>query len=175
MSFSVTRRWMDPDGDGDPSDGVDGFRLDVAEMVPLGFWRDYRRFVRGINPDAYLVGEVWWQNWPDRIWDPAPWLQGDVFDAVMNYRWFMPTRGFFAATEPSLTAAAYAASLDSLAVGIGQRPRQGDDEPDGEPRYTPVRYRDLQPGRLQVSQLAPRGFHLSHRSAGRSAPAGPRR
>ena len=59
--FNVTRRWLDPDGDGDPSDGVDGFRLDVAEMVPLGFWRDYRRFVRSINPEAYLVGEVWWR------------------------------------------------------------------------------------------------------------------
>ena len=38
----------------------------------------------------------------------------------MNYRWFMPTRGFFAATEPCLTASGYAASLDSLAAGIGQ-------------------------------------------------------
>ncbi len=38
----------------------------------------------------------------------------------MNYRWFMPTRGFFAATEPSLTASGYAASLDSLTAGIGQ-------------------------------------------------------
>ncbi len=92
LVFDVTRRWLDPDGDGDPRDGVDGFRLDVAEMVPLGFWRDYRRFVRSINPDAYLVGEVWWKAWPDSIWDPAPWLQGDVFDAVMNYRWYMPTR-----------------------------------------------------------------------------------
>ena len=34
--FNVTRRWLDPNGDGDPSDGVDGFRLDVAEMVPAG-------------------------------------------------------------------------------------------------------------------------------------------
>jgi glycosidase len=117
LVFSVTRRWLDPNGDGDPSDGVDGFRLDVAEMVPLGFWRDYRQFVRGINPEAYLVGEVWWEKWPDKIWDPAPWLQGDVFDAVMNYRWYMPTRGFFA-DAPSTTASAYAASLDSLAAGI---------------------------------------------------------
>ena len=118
LVFDVTRRWLDPNGDGDPSDGVDGFRLDVAEMVPLGFWRDYRRFVRSINPEAYLVGEVWWEKWPDSIWDPAPWLQGDVFDAVMNYRWYMPTRGFFAHAPPALTATAYAASLDSLAIGI---------------------------------------------------------
>jgi cyclomaltodextrinase len=119
LVFSVTRRWLDPNGDGDPSDGVDGFRLDVAEMIPLGFWRDYRRFVRGINPEAYLVGEVWWQQWPDRLWDPAPWLRGDVFDAVMNYRWYQPTRRFFAGASPALTASAYRASLDSLTVGIG--------------------------------------------------------
>ena len=118
LVFDVTRRWLDPNGDGDPSDGVDGFRLDVAEMVPLGFWREYRRFVRSINPEAYLVGEVWWESWPDRIYDPAPWLQGDVFDAVMNYRWFMPTRGFFSGAPPALSPSAYAASLDSLANGI---------------------------------------------------------
>jgi cyclomaltodextrinase len=117
--FAVTRRWMDPNGDGDPSDGVDGFRLDVAEMVPLGFWRDYRRFVRSINPEAYLVGEVWWETWPERMYDPAPWLHGDVFDAVMNYRWYAPTRSFFAGAPPHLGASQYAAQLDSLAVGIG--------------------------------------------------------
>lgn len=120
LVFNVTRRWLDPNGDGDPSDGVDGFRLDVAEMVPLGFWRDYRRFVRSINPEAYLVGEVWWESWPERMYDPAPWLKGDVFDAVMNYRWYAPTRSFFAGAPPVPTAAAYAASLDSLATGIGQ-------------------------------------------------------
>jgi len=116
--FAVTRRWMDPNGDGDPSDGVDGFRLDVAEMVPLGFWRDYRRFVRGINPQAYLVGEIWWEQWPDRMYDPAPWLQGDVFDAVMNYRWYQPTRGFLANTDPVLSASQYAARMDSLNLGF---------------------------------------------------------
>ena len=119
LVFNVTRRWLDPNGDGDPSDGVDGFRLDVAEMVPLGFWRDYRRFVRSINPEAYLVGEVWWEQWPDRMYDPAPWLQGDVFDAVMNYRWYMPTRSFFAGAPPGMTASWYAAHLDSLAMGVG--------------------------------------------------------
>ncbi|MEO8201283.1 MAG: alpha-amylase family glycosyl hydrolase, partial [Gemmatimonadota bacterium] len=118
--FSVTRRWLDPNGDGDPSDGVDGFRLDVADVVPLGFWRDYRRFVRGINPDAYLVGEIWWEQWPDRLYDPAPWLKGDVFDAVMNYRWYAPTRSFFAGAPPFLTASRYVASLDSQNIGIGQ-------------------------------------------------------
>jgi cyclomaltodextrinase len=118
LVFNVSRRWLDPNGDGDPSDGVDGFRLDVAEMVPLGFWRDYRRFVRSVNPEAYLVGEVWWETWPDKLYDPAPWLQGDVFDAVMHYQWYTPTRSFFTGAPPALTATTYAASLDSLASGI---------------------------------------------------------
>lgn len=124
LIFAVTRRWLDPNGDGDPSDGVDGFRLDVADVVPLGFWRDYRRFVRGINPQAYLVGEVWWDSWPDRMWDPAPWLQGDVFDAVMHYQWYAPTRSFFAGAPPHLTATAYAAALDSLGRGIPRAEQQ---------------------------------------------------
>ncbi len=123
--FAVTRRWMDPDGDGDPADGIDGFRLDVAEMVPLGFWRDYRRFVRSINPEAYLVGEVWWEHWPDKMMDPAPWLQGDVFDAVMHYRWYMPTRSFFAKAPPHLTASAYVAHLDSIEAGLDPDVRKG--------------------------------------------------
>ncbi|MFL5495487.1 MAG: glycoside hydrolase family 13 protein [Gemmatimonadales bacterium] len=119
LVFSVTRRWLDPNADGDPSDGVDGFRLDVADVVPLGFWRDYRRLVRSVNPDAYLVGEIWWESWPDKLYDPAPWLRGDVFDAVMNYRWYTPTRSFFAGAPPVLTPSGYAASLDSLTAGIG--------------------------------------------------------
>ena len=116
--FNVTRRWLDPDGDGDPSDGIDGFRLDVAEMVPLGFWRQYRQFVRNINPEAYLVGEVWWDSWPHHMTNPAPWMQGDVFDAVMNYRWYMPTRSFFAQAPPNLTASGYVAHLDSIMQGV---------------------------------------------------------
>ncbi|MEO8140163.1 MAG: glycoside hydrolase family 13 protein, partial [Gemmatimonadota bacterium] len=116
--FSVTRRWLDPNGDGDPSDGVDGFRLDVADVVPLGFWRDYRRFVRSINPEAYLVGEIWWEHFPDKMWDPAPWVGDSVFDAVMHYQWYAPTRRFFAGAPPALSASGYAASLDSLGSGI---------------------------------------------------------
>ena len=40
--FNVAKRWLDPNQDGDPSDGVDGFRLDVAVELPLGFWREFR-------------------------------------------------------------------------------------------------------------------------------------
>lgn len=117
--FAVTKRWMDPTGTGDLSKGIDGFRLDVAELIPAKFWRDYRHFVRSINPDAYLVGELWWEKWPDKMMDPAPWLQGDIFDAGMNYRWYMPTRSFFGRAKPEvLLPSEYVAHIDSVSKGV---------------------------------------------------------
>ncbi|AFN74004.1 cyclomaltodextrinase [Melioribacter roseus P3M-2] len=82
----IVKRWMDPNGDGNPEDGIDGWRLDVAEMVNHKFWMKFRKWVREINPDAYLVGEVWWKDWNNyEMFNAAPWLQTQ-FDAVMNYR-----------------------------------------------------------------------------------------
>ncbi|MCB0644543.1 MAG: DUF3459 domain-containing protein, partial [Phaeodactylibacter sp.] len=104
--------------DGDPSDGVDGYRLDVAAEVPLDFWREYRRVVRAINPDAYLIGELWWERWPDQLLDPAPALQGDVFDASMNYRWYRVARHFFNAAPGPMPVSAFVDSLQQLFSGI---------------------------------------------------------
>jgi cyclomaltodextrinase / maltogenic alpha-amylase / neopullulanase len=101
--FDVTRRWLDPDKDGNPSDGVDGFRLDVAGEIPMGFWREYRKVVRSVNPQAYLIGEIWWLEWPDKLLNPRVFLKGDQYDAIMNYRWFRIARGFFGQAEPVLT------------------------------------------------------------------------
>jgi cyclomaltodextrinase len=58
--------------------GIDGWRLDVPQDIDdPAFWAEFRRRVRAINPEAYLVGEIW------RV---APeWLRGDRFDALMNY------------------------------------------------------------------------------------------
>jgi glycosidase len=75
--FAVTRRWMDPDGDGDPSDGIDGWRLDVPNEIAMPFWHEWRELVKSINPDAYIVGEIWRRA--------DDWLDGRSFDAVMNY------------------------------------------------------------------------------------------
>jgi len=68
--------------------GIDGWRLDVpAEIDDDDFWREFRRRVKAANPEAYIVGE---------IWEPAGrWLQGDQFDAVMNYLFSRPAIGYF--------------------------------------------------------------------------------
>lgn len=76
--FEITRRWMDPDGDGDPSDGIDGWRLDVPEEVGKGFWSEWNALVRSINPDAFTVGEIWTTN-------SKEWVNGELFMSSMNY------------------------------------------------------------------------------------------
>lgn len=76
-AFDATSRWMDPNGDGDPSDGIDGWRLDVANEVGLPFWKDWRRHVREINPEAVLIGELWF--------DGRDYFGGRAFDSQMNY------------------------------------------------------------------------------------------
>lgn len=112
--FNVAKRWLDPNGDGDPSDGVDGYRLDVAAETPLGFWQEFRKVVREVNPDAYLMGEIWWEAFPDKLLDPSPFLEGDVFDAVMNYRWYRAVRHFFNASPEPISTSELVARLDSF-------------------------------------------------------------
>ncbi|MEO1130726.1 MAG: alpha-amylase family glycosyl hydrolase, partial [Planctomycetota bacterium] len=75
--FDITTRWMDPNGDGDPSDGIDGWRLDVALDVGLPFWEDWRAHVKSINPDAIIIAEIWSEA--------DQYLQGQHFDTQMHY------------------------------------------------------------------------------------------
>lgn len=56
---------------------IDGIRFDVGNEVSHRFLKDLRRGLKEIRPDVYLLGEIWH--------DSAPWLQGDEYDAVMNY------------------------------------------------------------------------------------------
>ena len=39
--------------------GIDGWRLDVPNEVRADFWPIFRRLVKSLNPEAYLVGEIW--------------------------------------------------------------------------------------------------------------------
>ncbi|MCO5264420.1 MAG: alpha-amylase family protein [Lentimicrobium sp.] len=39
--------------------GVDGFRFDMAEMVPVEFWSFLNASIKNANPDAFLLAEVY--------------------------------------------------------------------------------------------------------------------
>lgn len=100
--FDVTSRWMDPDGNGDPSDGVDGWRLDVANEIPDGFWIDWHRLVRGINRQAYTLAE----NWADA----SGQIQRCGFSATMNYFAFaFLTKGYL--IDGSLSPSEFATTI----------------------------------------------------------------
>lgn len=78
--WDVGRHWIEL--------GIDGWRLDVpAEIDDDDFWREFCRRVKGANPDAYIVGEIWQ--------DASRWLKGDQFDATMNYLFTRACLGFF--------------------------------------------------------------------------------
>jgi glycosidase len=113
--FNSVRRWMDPNGDGNPEDGIDGWRLDVAEMINHKFWQDFRKFVREINPEAYIVGEVWWEDWEkNKMFDASPWIKGDEFDAVMNYRFMNINKKFVLNKKSPDDANAYIDSITTM-------------------------------------------------------------
>jgi glycosidase len=71
---------MDPNGDGNSNDGIDGWRLDVANEVPNQFWRQWNELVRELNPEAYTVAEIWT--------DAARYLEDCGFSSTMNYHGF---------------------------------------------------------------------------------------
>lgn len=110
--FEVSKRWLAPNGD--LSKGIDGYRLDVADQIGLGFWRDYHDYIKSVNPNAYLIGEIWWEKWPDKLMDPTPYMNGDIFDAVMFYHLYRSERMFFANTDKKLDAAQLEDSLVSI-------------------------------------------------------------
>lgn len=101
--FAVTHRWMDPNGDGDPSDGIDGWRLDVASDINENFWKDWRKRVKSINPDAYIVAELWEES--------KAWLDGRTFDAVMNYPFARSAQRFFVNDQKRIKPSEFARQI----------------------------------------------------------------
>jgi neopullulanase len=68
--------------------GIDGWRLDVPDEIDDdAFWQEFRRRCKAVNPEAYIVGELWHEA--------RRWLQGDKFDGQMNYLFTRAALGFF--------------------------------------------------------------------------------
>ena len=102
-TLEIARFWMDLDGDGDYADGVDGFRCDVAKEVPLTTWQALRQEMRRLNPESFLLGEVWDTN----VRNLTKWYD-DAFDALFDFPLYSDLAG-----SPDQ-------SLDSLLAGVQQ-------------------------------------------------------
>jgi len=102
--FNASKRWMDPNDDGNPSDGIDGWRLDVAEEVPHGFWQEWHAFIRQLNPEAFTSAEIWGSS--------ADFLRDTHFGSAMNYRGFaIPVKGWL--IDGKINASAFAQRLEA--------------------------------------------------------------
>ena len=66
--------------------GADGFRLDVADELPDEFIQLLRRRIKGIKPDALLLGEVW-EDASTKIayGRRRSYFTAGELDSVMNY------------------------------------------------------------------------------------------
>ncbi len=82
---------------------IDGWRLDVADEVSHDFWRQMRKKIKSVKPDAVLIGENWHNS--------ESFLQGDQFDSIMNYGVTKAFLDFFA--RESIDEGGFANALNS--------------------------------------------------------------
>lgn len=74
----VARHWLDK--------GASGWRLDVADELPMDFLRELRQSVRKEKPDGILLGEVWEDASNKTAYGRMrSYVLGDTLDSVMNY------------------------------------------------------------------------------------------
>jgi len=66
--------------------GAGGWRLDVADELPMPFLRELRRRAKKTAPDAAIIGEVW-EDPTNKIayGEVRCYCEGDTLDSAMNY------------------------------------------------------------------------------------------
>lgn len=89
---------------------IDGWRLDSAVKISQDFWQEFRQVVKTTSPQAYIVGEVWWE--------PTPWLNNATFDGGTNYLLRTLILTFFARRE--MDAEDFRVEIDSLITRLGE-------------------------------------------------------
>ncbi len=89
---------------------IDGWRLDVPNEVDHEFWREFRQRVKKIKPDALIIGELWHEA--------SEWVQGDQFDAVMNYPFFEAVTDWLG--KDTIRAASFAERLAKVQMNHRQ-------------------------------------------------------
>ena len=118
---SVLKKWLKPPY------SIDGWRFDVADtfarndevQLSHALWPEIRRSIREEDPQAYILAEDWE--------DCAEYLQGDEWDAPMNYygcgrpiRQFLGQPDLFLSRDEALREASRGLRAENLARRIVQ-------------------------------------------------------
>ena len=88
------RKWLDPNGDGNTADGVDGFRLDHAWAsggegwgADIDFWNQWCSALRAVRPDVFIFCEPSdWGNYGTDLLAP------NAFNGVITKPWQFASR-----------------------------------------------------------------------------------
>jgi len=117
---SWSQHWLDPNGDGDPSDGIDGYRLDhVWAQYPNGpngwgynldWWVAWRDALRSVNPDVFIFAEQ--ADWGSTGANLLP-----AFDASMTKPWEFAARDALKFEDASNLYSQTQATLAALPAG----------------------------------------------------------
>lgn len=91
--------------------GIDGWRLDVGDEISHSFWKKYRTAIKELKPEALLVGEIWHFA--------GDFLEGDEWDSVMNYSFFLSVKKLVA--DESISVSQFVESLDYLRGNLNSR------------------------------------------------------
>lgn len=116
-----SQKWLDPDENGDPSDGIDGYRLDhVWERYSSGpngwgynlddFWVPWKAALQTVNPDVFTFAEQ--ADWGITGANLLP-----AFDATMTKPFEFAARDALANEQAGNLYSSMAATLASLPAG----------------------------------------------------------
>ncbi|MCL2083820.1 MAG: glycoside hydrolase family 13 protein, partial [Oscillospiraceae bacterium] len=101
--LSVGRYWIE-------TADIDGWRLDVADEIDYTFWHEFRREIKSVKPEAFLLAETWK--------DGRDMLRGDQMDSVMNYLFRDALVDFFAKRD--IDAAAFEHRISQMLFGYSK-------------------------------------------------------
>jgi len=115
-----TQHWLDPNNDGNPADGIDGYRLDhVWNQYPSGpngwgynidWWENWNAALETVNPDVFIFAEQadWGSTGADLL---------SAFDAAFTKPFEFAARDALANENASALYSSMAATLASLPAG----------------------------------------------------------
>lgn len=120
LNINWARKWLDPNNDGDTSDGVDGYRLDHAYAnapegwgATIDFWSTWKEALQVTKPDVFTFAEQ--GDWGSYGTDLLP-----AFDAAFTKPFEFAARSALANENASGLYSSMAATLAALPGGKPQ-------------------------------------------------------